>query len=56
MIIVELGELAEMVVYQGPLVGFNMTLGATGFWEIEYVQLFSISQICIKIWMQLELN
>nr|XP_012151290.1 PREDICTED: uncharacterized protein LOC100883936 isoform X2 [Megachile rotundata] len=27
------GELAEMVVYQGPLTGFNMTLGATGFWQ-----------------------
>lgn len=28
-----LGELAEMVVYQGPLLGNNMTLGATGFWQ-----------------------
>lgn len=27
------GELAEMVVYQGPLLGNNMTLGATGFWQ-----------------------
>ena len=27
------GELAEMVVYQGPLVGKNMSLGATGFWN-----------------------
>ncbi|CAL7941711.1 unnamed protein product [Xylocopa violacea] len=27
------GELAEMVVYQGPLLGNNMTLGATGFWD-----------------------
>ncbi|XP_076168966.1 uncharacterized protein LOC143147535 [Ptiloglossa arizonensis] len=27
------GELAEMVVYQGPFVGNNMTLGATGFWN-----------------------
>ncbi|XP_034193344.2 uncharacterized protein LOC117610267 isoform X1 [Osmia lignaria lignaria] len=27
------GELAEMVVYQGPLMEFNMTLGATGFWQ-----------------------
>ncbi|XP_076757832.1 uncharacterized protein LOC143427508 [Xylocopa sonorina] len=27
------GDLAEMVVYQGPLLGNNMTLGATGFWE-----------------------
>ncbi|XP_068988935.1 uncharacterized protein [Bombus flavifrons] len=27
------GELAEMVVYQGPLLANNMTLGATGFWQ-----------------------
>ncbi|KZC14462.1 hypothetical protein WN55_06922 [Dufourea novaeangliae] len=27
------GDLAEMAVYQGPFVGSNMTLGATGFWN-----------------------
>ncbi|KAG7207191.1 hypothetical protein KM043_008876 [Ampulex compressa] len=27
------GELAEMVVYQGPYVGSDMILGATGFWN-----------------------
>lgn len=27
------GELAEMVVYQGPLLGNDMALGATGFWQ-----------------------
>ncbi|XP_078046277.1 uncharacterized protein LOC144474825 [Augochlora pura] len=27
------GELAEMAVYQGPLVWQNMSLGATGFWN-----------------------
>ncbi|XP_011349315.1 uncharacterized protein LOC105286222 isoform X2 [Ooceraea biroi] len=27
------GELAEMVVYQGPTLGPNMELGATGFWN-----------------------
>lgn len=32
-VIISLGELAEMVVYQGPFVGNNMTLGATGFWN-----------------------
>lgn len=28
-----LGDLAEMVVYQGPIVGPNMQLGETGFWN-----------------------
>ncbi|KOX72474.1 hypothetical protein WN51_01574 [Melipona quadrifasciata] len=27
------GELAEMAVYQGPLLGNNMALGTTGFWQ-----------------------
>ncbi|XP_053999158.1 uncharacterized protein LOC128887365 [Hylaeus anthracinus] len=27
------GDLAEMTVYQGPLIGNNMSLGATGFWN-----------------------
>ncbi|EFN72998.1 hypothetical protein EAG_11290 [Camponotus floridanus] len=27
------GELAEMVVYQGPILNSNMELGATGFWN-----------------------
>lgn len=27
------GDIAEMAVYQGPLVGSKMAIGATGFWN-----------------------
>lgn len=27
------GDIGEMAVYQGPLVGSKMTIGATGFWN-----------------------
>ncbi|XP_026668550.1 uncharacterized protein LOC108624121 [Ceratina calcarata] len=30
------GELAEIVLFQGPLLGNNMTLGAMGFWEYHW--------------------